>query len=165
VKWDKSKLLGIAGALALCLALAAPLAVAAEEITREDYIARVEPICKTNVEANSRIFKGAKDEVKAGELKKGSTHFFRAATALGKTIKQIEAVPRPALDEAKLTRWIGLLQSEQSYFQKIGAALAAGDKYKAQNLSVKLNRNSNLANNAILALDFKYCRIDPSKFN
>jgi hypothetical protein len=164
VKWDKSKLLGIAGALALSLVLTVPLAGAAET-TRDEYVARVEPICKTNVEANSRIFKGAKDEVKAGELKKGSTHFFRAATALAKTIKQIEAVPRPSADEAPLTRWIKLLKSEHSYFQKIGAALAAGDKYKAQNLSVKLNRNSNLANNAILAFDFKYCRIDPSKFN
>jgi len=154
----------MASALALSLALAVPLADAAE-ITREDYIARVEPICKVNVEANSRIFKGAKDEVKAGELKKGSKHFFRAATALAKTIKQIEAVPRPALDEARLSRWIGLLHKEQSYFQKIGDALAAEDKYKAQNLSVKLNRNSNLANNAILELDFDYCRIDPSKFS
>jgi hypothetical protein len=142
----------MAGTAAAALALCAPLA-GAEETTREAYIARVEPICKT------------KEEVKAGELKKGSTHFFRAATALGKTIKQIEAVPRPALDEAKLSRWIGLLHSEQAYFRKIGAALAAGDKYKAQNLSVKLNRNSNLANNAILALDFKYCRIDPAKFS
>jgi hypothetical protein len=164
VNWDKSRWLGMASALALGLALAVPLAGAAE-ITREDYIARVEPICKVNVEANSRIFKGAKDEVKAGELKKGSKHFFRAATALAKTIKQIEAVPRPTLDEARLSRWIGLLHKEQSYFQKIGDALAAEDKYKAQNLSVKLNRNSNLANNAILELDFDYCRIDPSKFS
>ena len=30
---------------------------------------------------------------------------------------------------------------------------------------MKLNRNSNLANNAILALDFEYCRIDPSRFS
>jgi hypothetical protein len=164
MKWDRSKRWGVAAALALGVALAAPLAAAAET-TREDYIARVEPICKANVEANSRIFKGAKDEVKAGELKKGSKHFFRAATALGKTVKQIEAVPRPAPDEAKLSRWIDLLHTEQGYFQKIGAALASGDKYKAQNLSVKLNRNSNRANNAILTLDFSYCRIDPSKFS
>lgn len=161
---DKSRRLGTLGVMALCLALAAPLAAAAE-ISREDYIARVEPICKTNVEANSRIFKGAKAEVKAGELKKGSKHFFRAATALGKTIKQIEAVPMPSADETKLERWIGLLRSERDYFQKIGAALAAGNKYKAQNLSVKLNRNSNLANNAILAFDFNECRIDPSRFS
>ena len=125
----------------------------------------MEPICKKNVDANTRIFKGAKAEVKAGELKKGSKHFLRAATALGKTIKQIEAVPTPTQDEAMLNRWTGLLHTEQSYFQKIGEALGSGNKYRAQSLSVKLNRNSNLANNAILALDFEYCRIDPSRFS
>lgn len=164
MKRGKSKTLGFVGALAVSAVLAVPLA-AADELTRDEYVARVEPICKTNVEANSRIFKGAKEEVKAGQLKKGSRHFFRAATALGKTIKQIESVPRPASDEARLKRWIGLLHTEQDFFERIGDALAAGDKYKAQNLSVKLNRNSNLANNAILDFDFHYCRIDASRFS
>ena len=164
MKWDNPKRLAATAAVVFAVALPASLATAAE-ISRDEYIARVEPICKKNVDANTRIFKGAKQEVKAGELKKGSKHFLRAATALGKTIKQIEAVPRPTQDEAMLKRWIGLLHSEQSYFQRIGKALASGNKYKAQSLSVKLNRNSNLANNAILALDFEYCRIDPSRFS
>ena len=72
-----------------------PLAGAAE-LSREEYVARVEPICKTNVTANKRIFKGAKGEVKAGKLKQASKHFFRAATAFAKTINQIEAAPQPS---------------------------------------------------------------------
>lgn len=164
MNWDNPRRFAATVGIFFAGVLPASLAAAAE-ITSDEYVARVEPICKRNVEANTRIFKGAKQEVKAGELKKGSTHFLRAATALGKTIKQIEAVPMPAQDKAMLTRWIGLLHSEQGYFQKIGKALAAGDKYKAQGLSVKLNRNSNQANNAILALDFEYCRIDPSRFS
>jgi hypothetical protein len=138
---------------------------AATELTRDEYVARVEPICKTNTEANVRIFKGAKEQVKSGKLKQGSTHFLRAATALDKTIKQLEAVPKPPADEAKLTKWLGYLHAESGYFQKIGQALAANNKFKAQNLSVKLNRNSNLANNAVLAFGFNYCRIDSSRFS
>lgn len=156
----RSTAVGVLGLLAL---VAVPLAGAAE-ISRDEYVARVEPICKKNTEANVRIFKGAKEEVKAGELKKGSTHFFRAATALEKTIKQLEAVPRPTADEAKLTKWIGYLKSESSYFIRIGKALAQGDKAKAQNLSVRLNRNSNLANNSVLGFGFDHCRIDPTRF-
>jgi hypothetical protein len=151
-------------ALVFAALLAVP-ALAAAELSRDEYVARVDPICKANVEANSRIFDGAKEKVKAGKLKQASGHFKRAATALGKTIKQIEQVPRPAADEVKLVRWLDLLRAEQDYFQKIGEALAAGKKYKAQTLSVKLNRNSNKANNAILFLDFKECRIDPSRFS
>jgi len=154
----------LGGALALAV-LAASLAVAAEPPTRDEYVARVEPICKTNVEANKRIFKGAKAQVKAGELKQGSKHFLRAATALNKTIAQLEAVPQPSADEAKLAKWIGYLHTESGYFQKIGKALATDNKYKAQNLSVKLNRNSNLANNTVLVFGFNYCRIDSSRFS
>jgi hypothetical protein len=152
-----------AGALALTLSLAG-LAQAAE-LTRSEYSARVEPICKVNVEANKKIFKGAKEEVKSGELKKGSTHFFRAATALDKTIKQLEAVPQPSADEAKLGKWLGYLGTESELFTRIGKALAAGQKTQAQNLSVRLNRNSNLANSSVLAFGFNYCRIDPTRFS
>jgi hypothetical protein len=156
--------LGISGACALGAFLLVPMALGAE-ITRDEYVQRVEPICKVNVEANKRIFKGAKEEVKAGELKKGSTHFFRAATALDRTIKQLKAVPRPTADEARLKKWFGYLEAESSFFLRIGQALKAGQKAKAQNLSVRLNRNTNRANNTVLVFDFDYCRIDSSRFS
>jgi hypothetical protein len=156
--------LGISGTGALAVLLLVPLAFGAE-ITRDEYVQRVEPICKVNVEANKRIFQGAKEQVKAGELKKGSTHFFRAATALDKTIKQLKAVPRPTVDDAKLKKWFSYLETESSFFLRIGQALKAGQKGKAQNLSVRLNRNTNLANNTVLVFDFNYCRIDSSRFS
>jgi len=164
MKSGSSKRSGWVVAIVLGAILALPV-MAAAELSRDEYVARVEPICKANVEANSRIFEGAKEKVKAGKLKQASGHFKRAATALGKTIGQIEKVPQPAADEARLTRWLDLLRVEQGYFKQIGDALAAEKKYKAQNLSVKLNRNSNKANNAILFLDFEQCRIDPSRFS
>lgn len=146
------------------LGVAVPLAGAAE-ITREEYKAQVEPVCKTNVEANKRIFQGAEAEVKAGKLKKASTHFFRAAVAFNKTIRQIQAVPQPSEDEAKLGKWIGYLKVESSYIGKIGDALKAGKEDKARSLSVRLNHNSNLANNTVLSFGFNYCRIDSSRFS
>jgi hypothetical protein len=158
------KLVAPLGVVASIAVFVVPLASAAE-VSRDEYVARVEPICKTNVDANVKIFKGAKEEVKADELKKGSKHFLRAATALNKTIKQLKAVPQPSADAAKLKKWIGYLEAESSFFLRIGKALAANDKYKAQNLSVKLNRNSNLANNSVLAFGFDYCRIDSSRFS
>lgn len=156
--------LGMGAALVAVLVAAVPLA-SATELTRDEYVARVEPICKTNTEANSRIFEGVKAEVKTGELDKAATRFKRAATALGKTIKQIKAVPQPLDDMAKLKKWIGYLETERSFIQKIGKALEADDKYKAQSLSVRLNRNSNLANNTVLGFGFDYCRINPSRFS
>ena len=95
MKVTQGKRLGlVAAAVAVLLAAAVPLAGAAE-LSREEYVARAEPICQTNVLANKRIFKGAKGEVKAGKLQLASKHFFRAATAFAKTIRQIEAVTPP----------------------------------------------------------------------
>lgn len=139
-------------------------AVHAAEVTRDEYVARVEPICKRDTEANRRIFAGAKEEVKSGKLKLASTHFARAQTALEKAVKQLGAVPEPAADEAKLAKWIGYLEGESSYIGKIGKALAEGQKGKAQTLAVQLNRNSNLANNSVLSFGFDYCKLDPSRF-
>ncbi|HEX6665453.1 MAG TPA: hypothetical protein VF081_02530 [Solirubrobacterales bacterium] len=152
------------GAALLSFLLLVGSATAAEELTRTEYKERAEPICKTNVLANKRIFKGAKGEVKAGKLKPASTHFFRAATAFAKTISQLEAVPRPLADEAKLSKWFAALQTEKALIEKIGRALKAEDKRKAESHSVELRRNSNTANNAVLGFDFDYCLIDPSRF-
>jgi len=160
-----AKRLGSAlAAVAVLAATAIPLAGAAE-VSRDEYVVQVEPVCKTNVTANKRIFKGAKEQVKTGELKKASTHFFRAATAFAKTIRQIKGVPQPSADEAKLTKWLGHLDAEKNLIQKIGKALAADDKHKASSYSVDLNHNSNLANNTVLGFGFNYCLIDPSRFS
>jgi hypothetical protein len=159
------KLLAVAAIAVLAVGPFAAPASAATEVSRTEYVKAAEPICKADTEANRRIFKGAKDQVKAGELKRASAHFTRAATALGKAIKQLGALPQPPADEAKLTKWIGYLGAEQGLLVKIGKALGAEDKAGAQSLSVRLNRNSNLANNTVLAFGFEYCRIDPSRFS
>lgn len=136
----------------------------AAEIDRHEYTALAEPICKTNVLANKRIFKGVKGKVKAGELKSASTHFFRAATAFDRTIDQLEKVPMPTADETRLAKWFGLLRDGKAIIEKIGRALAKEDRHKAGSYSVDLNRNSSAANNAVLGFGFDYCRIDPGRF-
>lgn len=160
----KRRLATAATCMAAGTLLALPAAFGAE-LTRDEYVARVEPICKRNTEANSRIFAGAKGEVQGGQLKKASKRFFRAADALDKAIGQLDGVPKPPNDVAKLSKWIGYLEREGSLLDQIGKALAAEQKGKAQGLSVRLRRNSNLANNTVLAFGFKYCRIDPSRFS
>lgn len=152
------------GGAAVALLLVVPMAAAIEPPTRPEYVAQAEPICKTNVLANRRIFKGAKGQVKADKLKPASKHFFRAATAFAKTIGQLEAVPRPTADEARLGKWFGLLRTEKGIIEKVGRALAAEDKHKADSYAVDLNHNSNLANNTVLGFGFNYCRIDPARF-
>jgi hypothetical protein len=152
-------------ALAVALLTVVPVASAAEsEITRPEYVERVEPICKSNTEANSRILKGVKDQVKQEKLVPAGKRFIRAAGALGTAVGKIAAVPQPSADAVKLTKWIGYLKSEQTFLQKIGKALKAKDKFHAQKLAVELNKNNNKANNTVISFGFDECRIDSSRF-
>lgn len=154
-----------AGMLSLLgLMAASAFGLEEEPSPRQEYVETAEPICKQNVIANKQIFKGAKKEVKEGKLKLASTHFSRAARAFGKTIERLAAIPRPQEDAARLNRWLDLLRNEQRIIEKIGRALGAGDKQKAESYSVDLNHNSNKANNAVLGFGFDYCRIEPSRF-
>jgi hypothetical protein len=155
----------LALAVAVALLVVVPVALAAEgELTRDEYVARVEPICKSNAQANSRILKGVKQQVKQDKLVPAGARFIRAATVLGTTVGKISAVPQPSADAAKLTKWIGYLQHEQTFLQKIGKALKSKDKYHAQKLAVELNKNNNKANNTVISFNFHECRIDSSRF-
>lgn len=151
-------------AVAVALLVAVPVALAAEETPREKYVATVEPICKANSEANSRILKGVKEQVKQDKLVPAGKRFIRASAALGTAVGKIAAVPQPSEDAAKLTKWIGYLKSEKTFLQKIGTALKAKDKFHAQKLAVELNKNNNKANNTVINFNFKECRIDSSRF-
>ena len=153
--------LALAAVVVLLVSVSAALA---EELTRAEYVERVEPICKSNTEANSRILKGVKQQVQRDELMTAGKRFIRASQALGTAVKQIARVPRPAEDVVKLTKWIGYLQIEQRYLLKIGKALKARNKFRAQKYSVELNRNNNRANNTVISFGFHECRIDSSKF-
>jgi hypothetical protein len=146
--------------------IAAPVALALEETAdpKAEYVAQAEPICKTNVLANKRIFQGVEKLVKEDKLKKAAPHFSRAAKAFAKTIDQLNAIPRPPEFNAKLTKWLGLLRTDKTIIEKIGRALKAEDKHKAESYSTELNRIASKANNTVLTFGFKYCRIEPSRF-
>jgi hypothetical protein len=149
----------------VALLATAALALGAEEQTRETYVAQVEPICKQNTKANEQILSGVRKKIQKGQLSVAAGQFTKASTAFGQAVKQIKAVPQPAADTAKLGKWFGYLEGETKLLNEIGKALKAGNKSKAQTLSVKLTHNSNLANNAVLGFEFDYCLIDSSRFS
>lgn len=152
-------LLGLAAAVALLVT--APLAYA---VTIEEYRAAVEPICKQNTETSTSILKGVKTQVQQDKLVPAGKRFIRASTALGKAVTQIAAEPQPSEYEVKLDKWIGYLKDQKTYLQKIGQALKADDKFKAQKYAVKLNKANKQANNTVISFGFNHCRIDSSKF-
>jgi hypothetical protein len=145
----------------LLLAIAAPAAMA---LTRDEYKAKVEPICKKNSEANDKILKTVRKEVKENKLKPAGAKFIKASNALTATYNELKAVEQPAEDAAKLTKWLSYVKTEAELFKSGGKALKAGNKKKAQKFVNQLNSNANKANSTVLAFGFKYCKFEPSKY-
>lgn len=158
-----SKLRGAGLALLVAALVAAPLALA-EGPTREQYVAKLEPICKRNATANSRILKGVRQQVNQGRLKPAGRRFVRASNALARSVRQMAAVPRPAADVPRLSKWFGYLKRQRVLLLRIGRALKAEKRGPATRLARKLNANNKAANNTVILFGFKQCRIESSRF-
>jgi hypothetical protein len=152
----------VSGSLVIALVMAA--AAFAAEVSRDEYKAAVEPICKTNTQANERILAGVKKEVRAGKLKPAAAKFTKASAALQKALHELEGVPRPAADEARLAKWFSYVKIEAELFATAGKKLKAGDKPGAEHIVTKLTQNANKANLEVLPFGFRYCRLEPAKF-
>ena len=156
-------MLGTATAF-FALALIVGATAFAAEVTREEYTASAEPICKTSAQANERILGSVQKEVKAGKLKSAAAKFSKASKAQTQALKKLEALPKPAADEARLTKWLGYLKQEAEQFALAGKKLQAGDKAGAEHIVSKLTQIANKANVEVLPFGFHYCRQEPSKF-
>jgi hypothetical protein len=157
------RFVALAAIAATALALVTSLA-AASEITRTSYREAVEPICKTDTQANERIFAGVKQEVRQGKMKPAAVKFSKAAVALKAAIAQIQKVPAPAADTARLSKWLGKVSNEAGYFEAVARKLKAGDKAGAEHLVNKLTTEAGAANNIVIPFEFTYCRLEPSRF-
>jgi hypothetical protein len=151
-------------AAAVIAVLAFASLASAAEISRDEYKAQVEPICKTNSKANETILKPVRKLVKQGKLRQAAARFTQASSALKKTLSQLQAVPQPTADEAKLAKWLGYVKTESELFSQAAKKLKAGKKGAAQKVVNKLTSTANLANAMVLSFEFHFCRLEPSKY-
>jgi hypothetical protein len=154
---------GVLGTMFLLLAASMAFGATLEE-ERQTYKTQVEPICKQNREANERVLKGVKQNIKNEKLTLAGSQFAKGAAALKKARTQLAAVPKPASDSARLTKWLGLVKTEVELFENVSKKLRAGDKRGAQRMALQLTTTVNKANNTVLAYEFKYCRVQSSQF-
>lgn len=157
-------IVAVAVALGAMLAAAGALATTSPTQTREGYVAQVEPICKANTKANERILANVRGYIKQGKLRLAGAQFQKASEAFGKAVKQIAAVPQPSADATKLAKWLGYLDDQTKLLAETGKALKANKKTRAQEQIVRLRNNANLANNTVLSFEFRYCKIEQSRF-
>ena len=151
---------GVGAALLLCALSAA----ASEILTREEYVPRLETICKPQAEATRAAMDGVRDDVHDGRIPRAAHKFRRAAKIFGGTVRRISRVPRPAGDTERLKEWFVYLNRQEDYLERIAAQLRADRPIKAQRLTARFIHNGNLANNVTLAFGFDYCSFKFSRY-
>jgi hypothetical protein len=156
--WIGAAMLGVA------LTASAATASAAVAPTRDEYVTQLEEVCKPDAEATQRAMKGARSDIRAERLPIAADKFAKATSIFAATLKAISAAPRPAADTAKLSKWFGYLQAQESYLQQITTQLRADHAIKAQRLTARFIHNGNLANNVVLAFGFQYCSFKFSRY-
>ena len=150
------------GSLLVAMVLAA--SAFAAEVSRDEYKAAAEPICKTSAKENERILANVRKEVKTGKLKPAAAKFAQASKAQAGALQKLEALPQPTADEARLGKWLSYLKIEAELFATAGRKLNSGDKAGAEHITTKLAQNANKANLQVLPFGFRYCRQEPSKY-
>lgn len=150
-------------AVALLLALGVASA-AAEELTREEYVARLEKICKPGSDATERAVRGVRSDVRHERLKVAGRKFARAKRIFAGTVGSISTVPRPAADRDTLKRWFAALGREQTYLGQMVKTLLAEDVAGFQRVSARFIHEGNKANNAVVSFGFEYCSFKPTRF-
>jgi hypothetical protein len=144
--------------------LAVADAPAAEAPTRDEYVERLEAICKPDAEATQRAMKGARSDIQAERLKVAAGKFAKSTSIFGGTVKRISAVPRPDADTTRLGKWFTYLKRQESYLGQITAQLRLDHAIKAQRLTARFIHNGNLANNVVLAFGFDWCSFKFSRY-
>lgn len=138
--------------------------LAAEAPTRDGYVTQLESVCKPDAEATQRAMKGARSDIQAERLGVAAGKFAKATRIFGSTVKEIIRIPRPPADMAKLDKWFGYLEKQESYLGLTTAQLRAEHAIKAQRLIARFIHNGNLANNTVLAFGFNYCSFKFSRY-
>jgi hypothetical protein len=160
-----SKPIGMTLVLMLAVALlAAATAPAAEAPTRDEYVERLETICKPDSEATQRAMKGARGDVRAERFAAAAAKFGKATAIFSSTVKQISPVPRPAADTERLKKWFTYLKRQESYLRQATAQLRLEHAIRFQRSVSRFIHNGNLANNVVLAFGFKSCSFKFSRY-
>jgi hypothetical protein len=151
-------------AAVVVLAFATVAVSAAAEVTRPEYVAQLERICKPGSEATQRAVRGMRADVRSERFRLAASKFAKAGRIFADTVSAISEVPRPAADRATLSRWFAALGRETDYLGRTAASLRAEDIARFQRVSGRFFQEGSKANNVVVSFGFNYCNFKPSRF-
>lgn len=149
---------------ALIVAAHLPPAVGAAEITRPEYVTRLETICKPRSEATRRAVRGTRSDVQSERFQLAAAKFEKATRIFAASVSSIAKVPRPAKDRGTLSRWFAALDRETGYLRASAAALRSENFPRFQRVSATFFEKGSKSNNIVISFEFNYCAFKPSRY-
>jgi hypothetical protein len=153
--------------LALLLVALAPGAAStasAAEVTRSEYVAQLERICKPGSEETRDAVRGVATLVRSERLPLAAPKVEAAKRIFARTVRTISRVARPAADRPTLARWFRGLGREIDALGRTAAALRNDDVARFQRVWADFIHEGNKANNVVVSFGFNYCAFKPSRF-
>ena len=93
-------------------------------VTKQDYVARANAICASTTRAIRNVAPTGGGGVSLSAL----GHYLGAVTPLvDSEVKQLRALPRPAVDRRLLEQYLGAAASEAADYRTLAAAARSGD--------------------------------------
>jgi hypothetical protein len=136
----------------------------AEELTRSEYVAKLEAECKPEVEEIERRVGGVRADVRDGRLKAAGKKFGIAAKIFGGSVRDITPIPRPKADRKKLATWFRYLRQQEDYMLEIADAFGHDRGVRGQRFIARFVHSGNQANNTVFGWGFNYCAFKFSRF-
>jgi hypothetical protein len=137
---------------------------AAMEVSRSEYVARLEQICKPGSEATQRAVRGTRADVRSEQFRRAAAKVSKASRIFSDTVSSISPVHRPTADSATLARWFAALAREEAALGRTAASLRAEDVARFQRVWADFIHEGNKANNVVVSFGFNYCAFKPSRF-
>jgi hypothetical protein len=150
-------------ACAVLVLTAAAFTVGAE-LTRSEYVTRLEKICKPRSLATTRAVRGTRADVQAERFAVAAAKFSKARRIFAGTLRSIKQVPRPVADRPTLSRWFTALDRETTYLDRSIAALRDEDLPRFQHASAQFFRQGSKSNNIVISFEFDYCAFKSSRY-
>jgi hypothetical protein len=149
---------------ALALVGPAVAGAAGTELTRPEYVARLEQICKPRSEATQRAVSGTRSDVQSERFRVAAGKFAKARRIFAATVSAISKVPRPPADRSALSRWFAALARESAFLAQSAAALRAEDIPRFQRASGQFFHNGSKSNHIVVSFGFNYCAFKSSRY-
>jgi len=141
----------------LAVALLVVGSVRGAELTREEYVARADAICKAGTAKTIPLINEGFREVKENEVRSAAPKIVRAAKLYDGYRQRVRQLPKPAADAAELTAWQKKLGTQNEFLARAGKALSEDKRVKAQGYFTRFIHYGNLANDIVLGYGFKAC--------